>query len=143
MPRIHKHIDIKAPSTKVFDYLENPANDPEWMPSMIEVRDIHGSGEGTNFKWSWKMAGMRFDGESTFVEDIPDKELVVKSSGGIDATWTFRLEPRKSATSLDLDIDYSVPVPVLGRLAEKIILKRNEREADLGLLNLKERLEGV
>jgi uncharacterized membrane protein len=142
MPRIHKHIDIKAPVRKVFSYIENPTNDPDWMPSMIEVKDVTGTGEGTNFKWSWKMAGLRFNGESTFVEDIPDKELVVKSKGGIEATWTFKVEPRKDATSLDVDIDYSVPVPVLGKLAEKLLMKRNEREADLGLMNLKERLEG-
>jgi uncharacterized membrane protein len=141
MPRIHKHIEIKAPVREVFSYIENPKNDPDWMPSMIEVMDIHGSGAGTNFKWSWKMAGFRFEGESTFVEDIPDKELVVKSKGGIEATWTFKVEPRKDATSLDVDIDYSVPIPVLGKLAEKLLMKRNEREADLGLLNLKERLE--
>jgi uncharacterized membrane protein len=141
MPRIHKHIDIKVPVRKVFSYIENPMNDPDWIPSMIEVKDVNGSGAGTNFKWSWKMAGLRFNGESTFVEDIPDKELVVKSKGGIEATWTFKLEPHKDATSLDLDIDYSVPVPVLGKLAEKLILKRNEREADMGLMNLKERLE--
>jgi uncharacterized membrane protein len=141
MPRIHKHIEIIAPVRKVFSYIENPTNDPDWMPSMIEVRDVHGSGAGTNFKWSWKMAGLRFEGESTFVEDIPDKELVVKSKGGIEATWTFKVEPRKNTTYLDLDIDYSVPIPVLGKLAEKLLMKRNDREADLGLMNLKERLE--
>jgi hypothetical protein len=30
----------------------------------------------------------------------------------------------------------------LGRLAEKLVLKRNQRESELGLANLKERLEG-
>lgn len=88
------------------------------------------------------MAGIRFDGESTFTEDVPEKRLVVESKGGINATWKFSLEPRKKdETTLDLDIDYTVPVPVLGKLAEKLVLKRNEREADMGLMNLKERLE--
>lgn len=142
MARIHKKIDIHAPVNKVFSFLEDPRNDPEWLPSMIEVRDVHGSGAGTHFNWSWKMAGMKFDGESTFIEDVPEKRLVVESKGGINATWKFSLEPgKKDETTLDLDIDYTVPVPVLGKLAEKLVLKRNEREADMGLMNLKERLE--
>ena len=40
-----------------------------------------------------------------------------------------------------IDIDYKVPIPVLGRLAEKVLAKRNERETDMNLMNLKERLE--
>jgi len=34
-----------------------------------------------------------------------------------------------------------VPVPVLGKLAEKLVLKRDEREADLWMQNTKEHLE--
>ena len=43
---------------------------------------------------------------------------------------------------MKLEIEYTIPVPVLGKLAEKIVLKRNEREADLALINIKEKMEG-
>jgi len=44
-------------------------------------------------------------------------------------------------TVLNLDIDYKIPVPVLGKLAEKVLMKRNERETEMGLANIKEKLE--
>ena len=141
MAIISKHIDIKAPVRKVFSYMENPMNEPDFLPSMIEVRDVKGSGGGTNYKWSYKMAGLRIEGEGTIVKYVQDKELVFKTKGGAESTWTYKFQPRKDGTSLDLNIDYSVPVPVLGKLAEKLFLKRNEREADLALINIKENLE--
>ena len=42
---------------------------------------------------------------------------------------------------LTTEIEYSVPVPVLGRLAEALVVKMNEREAELVLANLKSRME--
>jgi len=53
----------------------------------------------------------------------------------------MNFEPHENATILALDIDYKIPVPVLGKIAEKMLLKRNEREADTNLLNLKGKLE--
>jgi hypothetical protein len=41
-----------------------------------------------------------------------------------------------------MNVDYTIPVPVLGKLAENLILKRNKREAVMWMENLKERLEG-
>jgi len=42
---------------------------------------------------------------------------------------------------LTLEVDYSVPIPVLGKLAERIALRRNERDFENGLQNVKEMLE--
>ena len=40
-----------------------------------------------------------------------------------------------------LDIDFVVPVPVLGKLAENLAVRRNERGIQFSLLNVKEILE--
>ena len=45
------------------------------------------------------------------------------------------------ATILALDIEYSTPSRVLGKPVEKVIMERNRQEADLGLMNIKKRLE--
>lgn len=141
MARIHKSIEIKAPIEKVYTYLDDPRNSPEWITNMIEVNDVKGSGTGAHYKWAWKMAGMKFQGENTNIEDVPNKRIVVKSKGGIDSTWDFKLERRENVTTLDLDVDYSIPVPVLGKLAENLILKRNDRDLDTAMMNLKDKLE--
>ena len=41
-----------------------------------------------------------------------------------------------------VNVDYTIPVPVLGKLAEKLVLKRNERESDMNAQNIKEQMEG-
>jgi uncharacterized membrane protein len=141
MARVHSNIEIKAPIEKVFSYIDETTNLPEWITNMIEVHDVTGSGVGKHFNWVWNMAGIKIKGESTISEAIPNKRIVTKSKGGIDATWDFKFESKKDVTVLDLDIEYSIPVPVLGKLAEKVILKHNERDSEMALMNLKDRLE--
>jgi uncharacterized membrane protein len=141
MARFHKSIEIKAPVSKVYSFIEDPNNGPEVMTNLIEVKDVKGSGQGSHYKWTWNMAGFKFKGENTYIEDVPNKRIVINSKGGIESTWTYNFESRGDVTILDLDIDYKIPVPVLGKLAEKLLLKRNEREGDTNLMNLKERLE--
>ena len=38
---------------------------------------------------------------------------------------------------LDLQVEYEVPMPVLGKLAEKVVHKINENEHEVMLANLK------
>jgi hypothetical protein len=40
-----------------------------------------------------------------------------------------------------LDVGYDIPIPVLGKVAEKLALLQNEREADLAMANVKTNLE--
>jgi hypothetical protein len=52
--------------------------------------------------------------------------------GMIHSTFAYSAEPHEKGTRLTLEIDYTIPIPVLGRLAEHIVL---------ALTNVKERLE--
>ena len=141
MPRVHKAIDIKAPVEKVFAYLDDPRNSPEWIHSMIDVKNVKGSGRGTHYDWTWKMAGVKLKGESDHTEEIPNEKIVVKGKGAIESTWTFKFKPHGEITHLDMDIDYKIPIPVVGKVAEKLVLKQNEREAEIDAQNLKDRME--
>jgi len=142
MVKIHKNIEIKAPLKEVYAYLSNPRNEPEWMVGMQEIHNLSGSGAGTHFEWTYTMGGFTFKGESTRVEDDREKHFVAKTKGGIESTWTFDLEPRtEDVTVVNLDIEYAIPIPVLGALAEKIFSRRNEHDTDLSLLRIKEKLE--
>ncbi len=65
--------------------------------------------------------------------------MVIKTKGGIKSTitWTFRSIGNK--TGVTLTIEYKVPIPLLGKLAEIIVVKMNEQEADLIMYNLQAR----
>jgi uncharacterized membrane protein len=92
MPSIHRHIEINAPVDKVFSYIEDPRKNPEWMENMTEVKDVSGIGKGSRFMWTWKIAGLSLQGETTNIEDIPNKRIVLKIKGGIRSTWSYNLE---------------------------------------------------
>ena len=44
-------------------------------------------------------------------------------------------------TDLTFEVDYRIPVPVLGRLAEKVVVRMNENEADAVMSNIKTQIE--
>ena len=143
MAKIKKTITINAPVEKVFDYASEPTNLPEFWPSMVEIKDVKkipGAVGGT-FHWVYKMAGMRFEGTSEVIESVVNERRVTKSSGGIPNMFTWIYQPDQAGTKLTLEVEYTVPVPLLGKLAEAFIVKMNEREADALLANLKARME--
>lgn len=143
MAKIEKSITINAPIKKVFEYFSKTELMPEWMPGMVEVKDIKHTeeGVGSNYKWVYKMVGKRFEGESVTEEFIPEKKAVVKTTGGINSLWTWNFEPYNDGTKVDVAVDYTIPIPVLGKIAEAVILKQNAREAELALANIKDKTE--
>ena len=142
MPTISTSIKIQVPVEEVFAYVTDPMNIPEWMVGMIEVTDVTGSGVGQRHHWKYNMIGIPLRGETTISEHVPNERRVAESKGGITSTFTFTFAAHEGGTKLDMDVDYTIPVPVLGKLAEKLVLKRHQRDADTSMENLKERLEG-
>ena len=142
MAKVLKKITIHAPVNKVFDFMTNPQNLPEIWPSMVEVKNvkpgIHG---GYNFDWVYKMGGIRFDGSSDTTEFIANKHYVTKSTKGIESKFTWDYETVKNETQLSMETEYKMPIPLIGKIAENIIAKQNEHEAELLLENLKNKME--
>jgi len=87
------------------------------------------------------MAGMTFEGTSEDIDFINGERVVSKQEGGIDAKVTWQLQEEGGGTKVMLETEYTVPVPLLGNLAENFIVKANDREGATILENLKDRLE--
>ena len=141
MAKVERSITINSPVEKVFNYLADPMAQLEWLPGIMEIKDVSGSGVGQHFRWTYKMAGVMLKGETTVTEHIPNERRVTQSKGGVTSTWIVNLETHDGGTMMKLNIEYTIPIPVLGKIAEKIVLKRNEREADLAMSNIKENME--
>lgn len=142
MAKIEKTIVINAPVEKIFTYISDPANLPSIWPSMEKVEDIvQLPNGGTSFKWIYKMAGMHIEGASETIEFVANQRVISKSKGGIESTFTWEFKPEAGGARVNLQIEYSVPIPVLGKLAEVVIIKQNDHEADLLLVNLKAKME--
>jgi len=142
MAKLQKSITINAPVDKVFAYLSDPKNLLEIWPSMVEIKDVQlAPAGGYNLSWVYKMAGMRFEGASETTEEIPNQRTMTKSTKGIESHFVWSYESKNGGTKLTVDIEYKVPVPLLGKLAESFILKQNDHESDTLLSNLKARME--
>lgn len=140
--KVERSITINAPIEKVFAYIANPANKMEYVPSITDIRDITGQGVGKRFGWTYKMKGFSLKGEAEVIEYIPNRRYVQKCMGDILSTWAWTFKANAGGTWLNVVIEYTIPVPVLSKVGDRIVQRVSEREADLAIAILKERLEG-
>ena len=142
MATVKKSITINAPVEKVFKYATEPSNLPEIWPSLVEnklVERLPNGGNKTQF--IYKMAGMRFEGISEDTEFIPNQRVVSKTEEIVESEMIWEYQSEGEATKVTFRAEYTVPIPLLGKLAEAFIVKQNENEAETLLANLKARME--
>lgn len=141
MALLSKSAVIHAAPERVFAYVTKPLALPEWLPSMVEVRNIVGTGAGQQYEWTYKMAGLLLHRQSTVVEYLPNQCAVHQSIGSIGSDWTMAVAPHEEGALLSIRVEYSVPVSVLGKLAERLAVRRDARDFALAFDNIKETLE--
>lgn len=143
MAKIEKSTLINAPVEKVFEFMSKPENLPEIWPSLQEVRNVQSlPNGGYSYDWSYKMAGLRFDGKAEWIEFVKNQRIVDKNESSIPSTFVWSYRAENAGTRVTVNVDYTIPSAALGKLAEPIIHKMNEHEAEIVLANLKARMEG-
>ncbi len=142
MAKVQREILIHAPVEKVFAFMNDPRNLPQIWPSMVEVKHavVNALG-GYDFDWVYKMAGVHFNGASKTTEYILNQRIITQSTKGIESRFVWNYTAEGHNTKIALEIEYTVPIPLLGKLAETVITRQNEHEADTVLNNLKDRME--
>lgn len=142
MAKVQKHILIHTPTEKVFAFMDDPRNLPEIWPSMVEVKNpVLNSIGGYDFEWVYKMGGLHFNGASKTTEHILNKRIVTESKKGIESRFVWDYTSEGKNTRLFVEIEYKIPIPLIGKLAEAVIVKQNEHEGEIMLKNLKDRME--
>jgi len=140
MVSVRKSVVISAPPDRVFEYVTEPSTMAEWLTKMVEVRDIVGTGEGQQYEWTYKYAGLLLRGQSVVVQHVPNRLAVSQSIGMIGSTWTFRVEPHEEGSTLTIEVEYSVPIPVLGKIAEHVAVRLDARDLETSLSNVQDML---
>ena len=142
MAKLVRSITIQAPVDRVFAYISEPANQVEIWPSMVEVTDVERLPDGGyTHGWVYKMAGVRLKGSTETVEFLPNQRFVEETKGGIQSILTWTFEPEDGGSRGTGANCRTCPAHHLGRMAEALIVKMNEREGELVLANLKARME--
>ncbi len=140
MAQVDKEVTVNAPIETIFDYINDPSNLPECWPGLMEVKDVQPlPNGGYRARWVYKMLGMLFKGTSECYQNFPYQLIASETKGSIKSTivWTFRSWGRK--TKVTLTIKYKIPIPLLGKWAEAIIVRMNEQEGDAMMAYLRAR----
>jgi len=143
MQKIQRTIDIKAPVQRVYEFVHQPNNLPSIWPNMVSVSNVVARPGGAHdFDWVFKMVGVHFKGHCAVEEAQPGKLVRVRNESGIPSTflWTYS-GTNGSGTRLSLTVEYAMPTPVIGKIAEVLAAKINERDLDNMLANLKDVME--
>ena len=135
---LKKSVLIHAPADEVFAYASEPRTFAEWLPNLVETRDVIGTGAGQQYGWTYKYVGLLLRGQSTVVEYVPNELAVHQSIGTINSIWTIRVEPHAEGTTLTIEVEYNIPIPVLGKVAEQFAVRRDARTLEWGLTNIEE-----
>ena len=143
MPKVKKSIRIDAPVEEVFAFMSNPVNFPEVWSSLVEMSDVKTKPDGRfSFNWVYKMGGIKFTGSGECIEVLPNKRVVMENKKEIPSKFVWIYDSEGAGTRVTMEVDYTIPISLINKIAEKIIIKLNEQEADNLLLNLKARMEG-
>ncbi|MFC1987035.1 SRPBCC family protein [Chloroflexota bacterium] len=144
MARLEKEVILEAPIEDIYNYVSDPRNLPEFWPSVIDITDLKSLPNGGYIgRWTYKMAMAYFKGKGKYVKVAPNRLLVIETSGGIGSTITWTFRSRDNITRVTLTIEYKIPVPLLRKLAEAIIVKMNDEEGDLMMANLQARFVSI
>lgn len=147
--KAQKHIDLEritlidAPIEKVFSYYADPRNQPEIWPSMIEVKDVEtdAGGHPKSFRWVYKMAGIHFSGSTEVTEFEPNRRAVMESTEGVESRFDLRFADKGGQTEVHEHVSYRIPIPLIGKIAERFLKKLNENELAVVHANLKAKME--
>lgn len=139
---------VACPPQRVFDVLTDVERLAEFSDMTIEVRNGPGRKVevGDRFEQRMRLLGKELDTEWTVVEIDAPSQLRFEGTGpaGSRATLVERLAPDGNGTKVELDVDYDLPLGVLGDAVDAVYLHgKNEEQADEILAKLKVLCEGT
>jgi uncharacterized membrane protein len=138
MTLIQKSVTINAPVDNVLAILEDPERQSELNPNLKLLSHRPSPLGFYDTTWEYKMAGIKFNGESTVTAYEKGKHIVFESKGGIDSRWEWTINAQGSTTEVSLALNYKMPGSFLGAAFNKLVIEgQNEKDIEGELANLK------
>ena len=146
MTGIERNIEITAEPTVVFGNLSHWANLPRWSTITHKHNGVDRcTGVGQEFDQTIRVAGLPLDTHWRVTEFKPPRSIAyeVTAVAGGRMTMRQRVIPVEGGSRVELEIDYELPAGLLGELLDRLYVeRRNQREAEHSLHNLKDLIEG-
>jgi ligand-binding SRPBCC domain-containing protein len=148
MGRINRSTVVDCPPDRVFAVLADVDRLTEFSSMTVSIRNGPGRPvqAGDTFEQAVRILGKELESEWTVVEVVPSTLLRFEGTApaGARATLVERLSPDGGGTRVELDVDYDLPLGILGDAVDAVYLHRkNEEEAEDILARLKALCEGA
>ena len=141
-PIFHQMIDIGAPASVVFKFIEDPNKVWALYPSEVSISDeqITNTGIGSTYVAHSRFLGLTMATTMTREDQIVDSRIVERS--GVGGLWIWTIEPEHGYTRVTLDVEFHTPVPFLDKALSVTVFHGTDKEIALWLAAIREELEG-
>ena len=145
MSQVRREIDIDASAETVFSLLTDLSRLSDWSTITLETHDPPPGRlkKGDAFNQTLRILGRRMETEWLVTELDAPHRVAYQATGPAGA----RLEMRQTVkgagpgSTVAFEVEYQLPGGFLGDLAEFIAGRRNEREVEHSMQNLKDLAE--
>jgi uncharacterized membrane protein len=145
MGKIKKSVDINASSDEVFELLTDLDALPTWSTITLET---HGTPrkpieEGDTFTQTLRVLGRSLEAQWRVVALSDRRKLAYEASvpGGGRMEMSQTITDSDGVSRVEFEVDYDLPDDVAALLESDVAERRNERELEHSLHNLKDLAE--
>ena len=111
---------IDAPVEMVFGYFKDPNLQRDAVLFDLHDVKVTKEGVGTHYTWTFKVAGLRFEGLEVLTEVVPNKHITERSTLALTGLWEYDFEPEGTGTKLTMTVHPQSfwRLPLLDRLVD-------------------------
>ena len=134
MPKTEVSVTINALIEKVFDAIADPEVIAQTSAAkLVGTKGKHGE-LGSYADWEY----LKLRSRTTVSEVDKPHKLVHTMTGAMSGKWIWNLEQEGQTVKVDFCIEYTVPGGILGKIANKLFLKRiNQKNGEKTMRGLK------
>ncbi len=147
MTEIRRTIEINASPEEVFTVLTDLDRLPDWSTITVATHDVPAArlSKDDRFRQSLRVVGRQIDAQWTVTALDRPRHVAYEATGprGAHLRMSQTVTGDRGRSTVSFEIDYELPGGVVGDLAASILERRNEREVEHSLHNLKDLAEHV
>ena len=134
MAHIKDSILIDAPPEKVHGLAADPHKWSSWFVGLGEAESVEGDNSpGTVVKQNYLMAGMHIPVTTKVTDNRKEADGSFfwrsENEGSLAGWQTWTYAPKDGKTLVSVDMEYTVPGSVLGKVADRLFVERNQERA--------------